>query len=53
MTGENYNLHHKSDVWFYYFSEAYQQIQRSKEKTTKSDLLGVYDVVYVSGGAVE
>jgi len=53
MTGENYNLHHKSNVWFYYFSEAYQQIQRSKEKTTKSDLLGVYDIVYVSGSAVE
>lgn len=49
----SYMLHHKFDIWFYYAREAYRQIQRSKTKISKKDLLGVYDIIFVSGDGVE
>jgi len=48
-----YNLNHKNDIWFYYFKKAYRQIQLSKTKLSKNELLGVYDIIFVHGNSVE
>lgn len=46
---QSYMLHHKYDIWFYSSWGTREQVQISKIKPTMTDLLGIYDIVFVSG----